>query len=139
MKQIPLKIHPTAFAAFGPDLVTNDVVALLELVKNCYDAYAYNVRICFGDTNGIGFIEITDDGIGMTRDTIENVWAVVATPYKRNNPTITRNGHVRRVSGNKGMGRFASARLGRQLDIPESVKLSSIIISSSSMHLSCAW
>ena len=117
MKQIPLKIHPTAFAAFGPDLVTNDVVALLELIKNCYDAYAYNVRICFGDENGIDFIEIIDDGIGMTRDTIENVWAVVATPYKRNNPTITRNGHVRRVSGNKGMGRFASARLGKQLDI----------------------
>ena len=27
-QQVPIKLHPTAFAAFGPDLVTSDVVAL---------------------------------------------------------------------------------------------------------------
>lgn len=116
-KQVPIKMHPNAFAAFGPELVTNDVVALMELIKNCYDAYAYNVHISFGMQNDISLIEITDDGIGMTRNTIENVWAVVATPYKRKNPTISRDGKIRRVSGNKGMGRFSSARLGRRLDI----------------------
>lgn len=116
-KSVPIKMHPNAFAAFGPELVTNDVVALMELIKNCYDAYAYNVNISFGTKNGISFLEIIDDGIGMTRDTIENVWAVVATPYKRKNPTVSRNGGIRRVSGNKGMGRFSSARLGKKLEI----------------------
>lgn len=116
-KSVPIKMHPNAFAAFGPELVTNDVVALMELIKNCYDAYAYNVSISFGVKRGISYIEIIDDGIGMTRDTIENVWAVVATPYKRKNPTVSRNGRIRRVSGNKGMGRFSSARLGKKLDI----------------------
>ena len=47
-KSVPIKMHPNAFAAFGPELVTNDVVALMELIKNCYDAYAYNVNISFG-------------------------------------------------------------------------------------------
>lgn len=115
--QVPIKMHPSAFAAFGPDLVTNDVVALMELIKNSYDAYAYHVSIEFGHQNGESYISISDDGIGMTRDIIENVWAVVATPYKKKNPTISRNGLIRKVSGNKGMGRFSSARLGRKLDI----------------------
>ncbi len=117
IKQIPITMHPNAFAAFGPDLVTNDVVALMELIKNSYDAYAYHVNIVFGNNNGDTFIEVSDDGVGMTRDTIEKVWAVVATPYKRKHPTISRGGSLRRVSGNKGMGRFSSARLGDKLDI----------------------
>lgn len=117
IKQIPITMHPNAFAAFGPDLVTNDVVALMELIKNSYDAYAYHVDVIFGDIDGNSYIEIADDGVGMTRDTVENVWAVVATPYKRKHPTITRGGSIRRVSGNKGMGRFSSARLGDKLDI----------------------
>lgn len=117
IKQIPITMHPNAFAAFGPDLVTNDVVALMELIKNSYDAYAYHVDIVFGNNDGDAFIEVSDDGVGMTRDTIENVWAVVATPYKRKHPTISRGGSLRRVSGNKGMGRFSAARLGDKLDI----------------------
>ena len=117
IKQIPITMHPNAFAAFGPDLVTNDVVALMEMIKNSYDAYAYHVGVVFGYDDAGAYIEITDDGVGMTRDTIENVWAVVATPYKRKHPTVKRGNGVRRVSGNKGMGRFSSARLGNKLDI----------------------
>ena len=39
---IPFKMHPRVFAALGADLVTNDVVAVIELVKNSYDAFASN-------------------------------------------------------------------------------------------------
>ena len=116
-QQVPIKLHPTAFAAFGPDLVTSDVVALMELIKNSYDAYAYKVNILFDFSVSNPCIVVSDDGVGMTRETIENVWAVVATPYKRKNPTISRNGKIRRVSGNKGMGRFSSAKLGKKVDI----------------------
>ena len=38
--QIPFKLHPRVFAALGSDLVTNDFVAVTELVKNSYDAFA---------------------------------------------------------------------------------------------------
>ncbi len=38
--RIPFKLHPRVFAALGEDLVTSDVVAVIELVKNAYDAFA---------------------------------------------------------------------------------------------------
>lgn len=46
-ENIPFKIHPRAFAALGADLVTNDVVAVVELVKNSYDAWATDVTVRF--------------------------------------------------------------------------------------------
>ena len=78
---VPFRMHPRVFAALGADLVTNDVVAVIELVKNSYDAFAENVRLRFGNDEPLGpFLEIEDDGKGMTRDIIENVWCLVATP-----------------------------------------------------------
>lgn len=128
---IPIKIHPRAFSAFGEDLITNDNIAVIELVKNCYDAYALKVDIDFGrDEKGDPYISITDDGCGMTRDTIERAWATIATSYKKSKPFITRefdvvddNGIVKKVertravSGNKGLGRFSAARLGHEMYI----------------------
>lgn len=127
--KIPIKIHPRAFSAFGEDLITNENIAMIELVKNSYDAYALKVEIEFGyDSLGNPFISITDDGCGMTRETIENAWATIATSYKKTQPYISRtfeitddNGSVqtvertRAVSGNKGLGRFSAARLGYEM------------------------
>lgn len=117
-REIPMQFHPRIFAAFGADLVTNDAVAVTELVKNCYDAYAYNVSVIFGkDDLGEAYIEIADDGLGMSQSVIAESWAVIATPYKAKNPIVERDGKIRRVSGNKGLGRFSAARLGRYLEI----------------------
>lgn len=129
--RIPIKIHPRAFSAFGEDLITNENIAMIELVKNCYDAYALKVEIEFGqDMQGNPYISITDDGCGMTRDTIEQAWATIATSYKKNKPYISRSFEVvdddgnvqtvkrtRAVSGNKGLGRFSAARLGHEMHI----------------------
>lgn len=117
-ERIPIVMHPKAFSAFGADLVTSDVVALIELVKNAYDAFAYNVEVIF-DTNPLGerTLTIADDGLGMTKDIIVNAWAVIATNNKLRNPYIERDGKIRAVSGNKGMGRFSAARLGTKLSI----------------------
>lgn len=110
-REIAMQFHPRAFAAFGSDLVTNDAVAVTELVKNCYDAYAYNSTVVFGNSMVDGnYIEIIDDGLGMTQKIVEESWAVIATPHKKKNPTVMRGGKVRRVSGNKGLGRFSAAR-----------------------------
>ena len=46
-EKIPFRIHPRVFAALGEDLVTSDVVAALELVKNSYDAMATHVEVNF--------------------------------------------------------------------------------------------
>ena len=115
--EISMKFHPRAFAAFGSDLVTNDAVAITELVKNCYDAYANYAAVVFGEDKEGTYIEIIDDGLGMTQDIIATAWSVIATPYKENHPCIERNGKRRIVSGNKGLGRFSAARLGHKMRI----------------------
>ena len=115
---VPMQFHPRAFSAFGSDLVTNDFVAVNELVKNSYDAYAYNVKLSIKkDIDGKHFIEIVDDGLGMTQKIVEEAWAIIATPYKKKNPIVERGGNFRIVSGNKGLGRLSSARLGNKLEI----------------------
>ena len=115
-EQIPFRIHPRVFAALGADLVTNDVVAIIELVKNSYDAFAQNVHLRFQDDPVQGmFLEIEDDGNGMTRKIIENVWCLVATPHKELNPVVKSGEKERRVAGEKGLGRLSVARLGERL------------------------
>jgi hypothetical protein len=86
-EKIGFKMHPRVFAALGADLVTNDVVAVIELVKNSYDAFASNVWIRFKTHAKYGdYLEIKDDGLGMTREIIRDVWCLVATPYREQNP-----------------------------------------------------
>ena len=114
----PFRIHPRVFAALGANLVTDDVVAVIELIKNSYDAFAQNVWLRLVDDPAKGrLLEITDDGSGMTRRTIEDVWCLVATPFKDGNPTVAKGDKVRRVVGEKGLGRLSAARLGRRLDM----------------------
>ncbi|WP_339726829.1 sensor histidine kinase [uncultured Gimesia sp.] len=117
-ENIPFRIHPRVFAALGADLVTNDVVAVIELVKNSYDAFASNCWIRFHRDNESNlFLEIEDNGQGMSRDVIEDVWAVVATPNKLNNPKTKSGKKTRRVVGEKGLGRLSVSRLGMQLEM----------------------
>lgn len=111
---IPFRMHPRVFAALGADLVTNDVVAVIELVKNSYDAFASNLWIRF-NVDGDQFLEIEDDGTGMGRSVIEDVWCLVATPFKVENPVAKRGTKTRRVAGEKGLGRLSAARLGTRL------------------------
>ncbi len=111
--RVPFKIHPRAFKALGADLVTNDAVAIIELVKNSYDAYATEVDIGFREESDAQSLEIKDNGSGMDRDVIENAWCTVATTYRRDNPEARRRGRrTRRTSGEKGLGRLSAARLG---------------------------
>lgn len=116
--KIPFRFHPRVFAALGADLVTNDVVAVMELVKNSYDAGATEVNVRFGkNPSGLDYLEIEDNGSGMTREIIEDVWCVVATPYKAEHPEIPRGSGRRRVSGEKGLGRLSAARLGDEFEM----------------------
>jgi signal transduction histidine kinase len=109
-------MHPRVFAALGADLVTNDVVAVIELVKNSYDAFANNVWIRFLTDDKSGeFLEIEDDGQGMTKQVIEDTWCLVATPFKEKNILAVSGEKTRRVTGQKGLGRLSVARLGEKL------------------------
>lgn len=69
----------------GEELISNDTVAIIELVKNAYDADAKDVLIKFDDDleEGKGFIEVIDNGVGMDINTIRNAWMEPATPTKK--------------------------------------------------------
>ena len=115
-EKFSFRVHPRVFESLGNDLVTDDIVAVIELVKNSYDALAVNVHLKFDENQPYGrYLEIEDDGYGMTREVLENVWCLVATPFKAQNPMAKGEKNQRRVAGNKGLGRLSALRLGAKL------------------------
>ncbi|WP_232502210.1 ATP-binding protein [Azoarcus olearius] len=101
----------------GSELISNDAVAVIELVKNAYDAEASRVLIKFvGPLQPKqGCIEIFDDGAGMSLDVVRGAWMEPATPGKRQKTSSGSKG--RRVLGEKGIGRFAAMRLASELEL----------------------
>lgn len=118
-RKIPFRMHPRVFESLGADLVTSDVVAIIELVKNSYDAHAtrVDVRLKGHGEDGKLMLEIEDNGLGMTREVIEDAWAVVATPFRVTQISSKQGRKGRRVSGAKGLGRLSAARLGNKLEM----------------------
>lgn len=102
----------------GQELISNEVVAVIELVKNSYDADATRVMIRFiGPLEpGKGQIEVIDNGCGMELRTVLSVWMEPATPSKRGELRRS-NKFKRRYLGEKGIGRFASSRLADELEV----------------------
>ncbi|MCL6654821.1 MULTISPECIES: sensor histidine kinase [Agrobacterium] len=100
----------------GRDLITDDFVAVFELVKNAFDARAKKVTLVFDEDS----IVISDDGKGMRREDILNKWLFVAYSAKRDGTEDAdyrdRIGEGRRVyAGSKGVGRFSCDSLGQML------------------------
>lgn len=100
----------------GYELITNELVALQELVKNSYDADATRVVITFEDpvTPGRGAITVSDNGTGMSLETLLGAWMEPATVSK---VRATKTEANRRVTGEKGIGRFAAARVAAVLEL----------------------
>ncbi len=63
----------------GRDLITDDFIAIYELVKNSYDAYASYVQITFDDDE----IVIADNGKGMSKSDLVEKWFAVAYSAKK--------------------------------------------------------
>lgn len=101
----------------GSELISNDAVAVIELVKNSYDAEASRVLIKFVGPMlpDKGSIEIFDDGNGMSLDIVRGAWMEPATPGKRQKTSSGTKD--RRVLGEKGIGRFAAMRLASELEL----------------------
>ena len=114
-----LALRPKAriLKTLGEELISSETVAIIELVKNAYDADADNVLIKFeGDLSpGKGSIALYDDGHGMEASTIRDSWMVIATDHKKK---ITRSPlKRRRLLGEKGVGRFATSRIASELEL----------------------
>lgn len=98
----------------GRDLVQDPHAAVIELVKNAYDADSPDVSITFERTEeGDYRIIVADHGHGMTRDTVVNKWMVPSTSDKEDREGKSPGG--RTMQGRKGIGRYAASILGTDL------------------------
>ncbi len=143
VETLQLDVHPSVVFKLGADLITDDMQALMELIKNSYDADATRVRVSIdtharfdretGEPRGsetsssddaggqddlVGEIVIVDDGSGMDLSTIKRGWLTVSLSHKLE---MKAAGHVtakkRTPLGDKGLGRLGAQRLGDQLSM----------------------
>ena len=105
----------------GDELLRNEGVALLELIKNAYDADATEVKVSMIEVNDkkSGVITIEDNGEGMDLKLIKNVWMEPGTSKKLAETNEKKRTKIfnRSVLGEKGIGRFAIHKLGDQIEI----------------------
>ncbi|HKQ40115.1 MAG TPA: ATP-binding protein, partial [Verrucomicrobiae bacterium] len=110
------KIRPAGrhILTIGRDLIQDQYAAIVELVKNAYDADSPDVTIEFqGSPDRTRYIiRVTDHGHGMSRDTVVNKWMVPSTDDKLKRRTSP-SGRV--MQGRKGVGRYAASVLGNDL------------------------
>lgn len=111
----------------GKDLITDDNIAIFELVKNSYDAHANDVIITFEKNK----IIIADDGKGMSYNDLLKKWLAVAYSAKNDGTEDAEDDlddvkkesyrdkiNVRKYyAGAKGIGRFSCDRLGNRLTL----------------------
>jgi len=98
---------------FGRENVSSKFVAVLELVKNAYDADASQVIVQFGrDDDGNQTLTILDNGSGMDWNSINSSWLRVGTDFKE---VGNRSPGKRVYVGSKGIGRLAMDRLGKHV------------------------
>lgn len=122
MEHMQFKVSSALKDLVGKDLITNDNVAIFELVKNSYDAYATKVEIRFSDNE----IIIADNGKGMSFDDLKNKWLFLGYSAKKDGTEDADNEDKqksyrdkikRHYAGAKGIGRFSCDRLGKHLSL----------------------
>ncbi len=112
----PFRARARLIRLLGEELISNEAMALAELVKNAYDAdaHAVVVRLHNPPEQGGMTIEVMDDGDGMSLDTILHSWLEPAASQKRRRQ---RTALGRLPLGEKGVGRFAADKLGEEMEL----------------------
>lgn len=125
---MPFKPYARLMNILGDQLITDKIVAVIEILKNCYDADSPSAEVCFCNMSNVGlndlpieeqaYIEIRDRGCGMTLNIVKNVWLRPATPDKldqKRDKKTTPQGRI--IQGEKGIGRFAIHKLGEKIEL----------------------
>jgi len=108
----------------GRDSIKDHTTALIELVKNSYDADAQNVEVDVLCRNGNDLIRVSDNGFGMNRNQLLNSWLRIGYSEKR---VSKLSEHGRRKTGEKGIGRISTDRLGAKLELITKTKEDGLI------------
>lgn len=123
-EKLTIKPYARLITMLGDQLIKNELIALVELIKNSYDADATWVKVSFIDfapdysLKPSSKIIIEDDGCGMNTDILRRHWLNPATPDKLRRKKInakTEKGRI--LQGEKGIGRFAIFKLGKTIKI----------------------
>lgn len=116
-------ITPHIVKQLGEQLVSDEITALLELIKNSFDADASYVSIEINTTGQYikeelfypkhnGFIIVEDDGFGMSEETIMKSWLIISYSQKRQLKEAKKTTSKGRTPlGDKGLGRLSTQRL----------------------------
>lgn len=118
-KDLHFEISSHVVWQLGEELVTDEITAIMELIKNAYDADADWVKVSIHlDGTEDDRIEIEDNGTGMDYSTIERGWLFISLSSKREmkeQKLVTEKG--RAPLGEKGLGRLSTQKLGYQLEL----------------------
>lgn len=135
---LALEVHPSIVYKLGADLITDDYQALVELVKNAYDADSPDVEIaidtrskyliedgavrpCRAREDGdalVGSIDIRDHGTGMSLNDIRRGWLTISASKKRDMKQLGLKTDCGRTPlGDKGLGRLGAQRLGELMEL----------------------
>lgn len=112
MEKLKYKISSRATILLGRESVSKVESAIIELIKNSYDADSNICFLYFDITNNSLFL--IDNGTGMTKQIIEDYWMTIGTDNKKRD-YISLKGRIK--SGEKGIGRFALDRLGSMCEL----------------------
>ena len=107
------KVSGNIIKRFGEESISNKNVAILELIKNSYDAGAKKVEVFLKNETIPEYAEliISDDGDGMSNEDLENKWMNIASSHKKEEP-IKKNSRI--LVGEKGIGRLSAQSLGNK-------------------------
>ncbi|MCK9351207.1 MAG: sensor histidine kinase [Candidatus Paceibacterota bacterium] len=122
--KIQFKISSGLKNLIGRELITDEYIAIFELVKNSYDARATKVTIAFENITDPekSKIIISDNGKGMNYDDLIDKWLFVAYSAKKEGTEDAgeyrdKINSKRLYAGAKGVGRFSCDRLGSELNL----------------------
>ncbi|HXN47736.1 MAG TPA: ATP-binding protein [Bryobacteraceae bacterium] len=110
---VPFQAEGRLLQELGERLVASPEVALVELIKNSYDADSPSCEVRLGENSAA--LIVTDEGHGMTKEEFVGKWMRIATASKLQDRVSRR--YQRRVTGAKGIGRFAVRYLGDDLTL----------------------
>ncbi len=131
--EISFSVDAGLIDRLGRELVGRAETAVSELIKNSYDADATVVDVNFINSYWRGgTLLISDNGVGMTFDQLKLGFMTISSTDKVHNPTSLK--YYRSKAGKKGIGRFATQRLGRRLIITTQT-----LQSSNALRLTIDW
>ena len=134
MRKAKFEIFPHVIRQLGSELVSDSVTAIMELIKNSYDADADYVKVTINTDESLnsqnlfypgksGFILIEDNGVGMNEKTILDSWLVISFSKKRAvNGVKPKTAKNRTPLGDKGLGRLSTQRLAEVCEIYSKTK-----------------